>query len=160
MWSFAPHDIAVILRLFGEEPHEVSAFGARCYASRVALPSRPHDVTVLAMRFEEAAAHVHVSWLHPFKEQRLVVVGSKAMAVFDDVGKTLVLHGKSVEEDKLVDRDVWREDYSKEEPLHLECRAFSECVQERRQPLTDGDSALRVLRVLERAQESMKDQLA
>jgi predicted dehydrogenase len=82
LWSFAPHDIAIILRLLGETPFEVVACGGTYVSPNIA------DVTVTNLLFNNGVrAHVFVSWLHPFKEQRLVVVGSKKMASFDDVGK-------------------------------------------------------------------------
>ena len=154
LWSFAPHDIAIILRLLGELPQRVSATGGSYLQPGIA------DVTVTSLQFAGGQrAHIHVSWLHPFKEQRLVVVGSRKMASFDDVGKRLVLYDQRVE---------WRDDmalpirhegdlvpFADEEPLGNECRAFLEAVDSRRQPLTDGESGLRVLRVLEAAQLSL-----
>src|SRR5262249_3668151 len=80
LWSFAPHDISVILMLLGEMPQEVSAHGG-CY-----LHSDIYDVTVSTLNFQSGVrAHLFVSWLHPFKEQKLVVVGERQMAVFDDL---------------------------------------------------------------------------
>ena len=80
LWSFAPHDVAVILRLFGQTPVEVSACGGSYLTNGIA------DTTMSNMRFlNESRAHIFVSWLHPFKEQRLVVVGDKKMAIFNDV---------------------------------------------------------------------------
>ena len=92
LWSFAPHDIAVILRLVGGMPLQVVACGGSYLQPNVA------DVTVTNLLFENGArTHIHVSWLHPFKEQRLVVVGSRKMASFDDVEKKLVLYDQRVE---------------------------------------------------------------
>jgi predicted dehydrogenase len=104
-------------------------------------------------------AHIHVSWLHPFKEQRLVVIGSKRMASFDDVGKQLTVYDQRVE---------WREGepvpvkhegdmiaYAPSEPLRVECEAFLQAIATRHPPITDGVSGLRVLRVLQAAQRSL-----
>ena len=83
LWSFAPHDISVILLLLNELPIQVTATGGTYLQPNIA------DVTVSTMLFSAGArAHIFVSWLHPFKEQKLVIVGEKRMAVFDDVSKT------------------------------------------------------------------------
>jgi predicted dehydrogenase len=90
LWSFAPHDIAIILRLMGSLPFQVVACGGSYVQPNIA------DVTVTHMLFDNGVrAHIHVSWLHPFKEQRLVVIGSRKMASFDDVTKRLVLTGRA-----------------------------------------------------------------
>src|SRR5579863_1782102 len=82
-WSFAPHDISVILLLLKRLPIQVTATGGTYLQPNIA------DVTVSTMLFDRGVrAHVFVSWLHPYKEQRLVVVGERGMAVFDDVCKT------------------------------------------------------------------------
>ncbi len=92
LWSFAPHDIAIILRLMGSMPFQVAACGGSYVQPNIA------DVTVTHLLFDNGVrAHIYVSWLHPFKEQRLVVVGSKKMASFDDVTKRLVLYDQRVE---------------------------------------------------------------
>ncbi len=92
LWSFAPHDIAVILRLVGMMPFQVVATGGSYVQANIA------DVTVTQLLFDNGVrSHVFVSWLHPFKEQRLVVVGSKKMASFDDVAKKLVLYDQRVD---------------------------------------------------------------
>ena len=142
LWSFAPHDIAVILRLVRALPFQVSATGGAWLQPNVA------DVTVTQMRFDNGvSAHVFVSWLNPFKEQRLVIVGSHGMATFDDVRRELVLHDQAGAGTPI--------QYAADEPLRLECQAFVDAIASRRPPLTDGDSALRVLRVLEAAQRSL-----
>jgi predicted dehydrogenase len=154
LWSFAPHDIAVILRLLGTLPFEVIATGGQYLQPNIA------DVTVTNLLFDNGVrAHIHVSWLHPFKEQRLVVIGSHKMASFDDVNKQLVLYDQRVE---------WREGepvpvrhagdsvvYDGSEPLRNECEAFLAAIGSRRPPLADGSSGLRVLRVLQAAQRSL-----
>lgn len=154
LWSFAPHDIAVILRMVGEMPSTVSANGGNYVQPAIA------DMTVTNLLFpSNVRAHIHVSWLHPFKEQRLVVIGSKKMASFDDVAKKLVLYDQRVE---------WREgepipvkghgdaiEFAEDEPLRVECQAFLDAIQTRRRPLTDGESGIRVLRVLQAAQSSL-----
>ena len=92
LWSFAPHDLAVILRLLGTMPFQVSASGGAYVQANIA------DVTVTQLLFDSGvAAHIFVSWLNPFKEQRLVVIGSKKMATFDDIRRELVLHDQQVD---------------------------------------------------------------
>jgi predicted dehydrogenase len=154
LWSFAPHDIAVILRLTGSLPFEVVACGGNYVQPNVA------DVTVTNLLFDNGVrAHIYVSWLHPFKEQRLVIIGSKKMASFDDVSKQLVLYDQRVEwqEGHPVPLKGEGEDvtFSADEPLRLECQAFLQAMQTRTPPITDGHSGLRVLRVLQAAQRSL-----
>ena len=104
-------------------------------------------------------AHIHVSWLHPFKEQRLVVVGSQQMASFDDVAKRLVLYDQRVElkagEPVPIQGRGEEVAFASDEPLRLECQAFLDALHTRCAPVTDGPSGLRVLKVLQAAQRSL-----
>jgi len=155
LWSFAPHDIAVILRLMDDMPFEVTACGGSYLQ-----PNIP-DVTVTNMLFDNGVrAHIFVSWLHPFKEQRLVVIGSRKMASFDDVSKRLTLYDQHVEftnggAPTPVKGDGVEVTFDAGEPLRLECEAFLDAVATRVPPLTDGRSGLRVLKVLQLAQRSL-----
>ncbi len=154
LWSFAPHDIAVILRLIGSMPTEVVACGGAYVQPNIA------DVTVTQLLFDDGVrAHIHVSWLHPFKEQRLVVIGSRKMATFDDVAKELILHDQRVDMRDDMPVPIKGEGelvvYDRDEPLRLECLAFLEAMATGTQPLTDGVSGLRVLEVLSAAQQSL-----
>lgn len=155
LWSFAPHDIAVMLSIVGELPFQVSATGGSYLQ-----PNIP-DTTVTHLLFDDGVrGHIYVSWLHPFKEQRLVVIGSRRMAAFDDVGKRLVLYDQHVKvgEDGPVpvkEDQGRRIDYPEDEPLRLECEAFLEAVRTRESPLTDGQNGLDVLKVLQAAQRSL-----
>jgi len=154
LWSFAPHDVAIILRLMGSMPLQVVACGGAYVQPNIA------DVTVTNLLFDNGVrAHIHVSWLHPFKEQRLVVIGSRKMASFDDVSKQLVLYDQRVDVEKGQPVPVKGEGenvpFAADEPLRLECRAFLDAITSRRQPLTDGRSGLRVLEVLGAAQRSL-----
>lgn len=154
LWSFAPHDIAVILRLMGGLPFQVVACGGNYVQPNIA------DVTVTNLLFDNGVrGHIHVSWLHPFKEQRLVVIGARKMASFDDVHKKLVLYDQRVELQagqpipiKDGGEDV---NFAATEPLRAECQAFLQALDSRTPPLTDGQSGLRVLRVLQAAQRSL-----
>jgi len=156
LWSFAPHDIALILRLVGDWPRSVAATGGAYLQPEIA------DVTVTNIEFATGVrAHIFVSWLHPYKEQRLVVVGSKRMAVFDDVRP----EGKLMVYDQRVDfvdgepittkHEGAAEQIDTAEPLRRQCVEFLECIKTRRRPLTDGESGLRVLRVLDAAERSL-----
>jgi UDP-2-acetamido-3-amino-2,3-dideoxy-glucuronate N-acetyltransferase len=157
LWSFAPHDISVISSLVGSEPTMVSAAGGSYLQSGIV------DVTVTTLLFDEGIrAHIFVSWLHPYKEQKLVVIGDRKMAVFDDMAREgkLKIYDKGIE---------WRAGlpvprqtsettlfFEETEPLMRECEHFLTCVHERTQPLTGGESALRVLKILEASQTSLE----
>ena len=158
LWSFAPHDVAVILRLMGQSPTQVSATGGSYLTSGLA------DTTVSNLRFsDESRAHIFVSWLHPFKEQRLVVVGDEKMAIFNDVaayGEKLQLFPQRVEFDGnvpvLKKENVEFISHADIEPLHAECAHFLECLKSRNKPLTGAQSGIEVLKVLHACQESIE----
>jgi UDP-2-acetamido-3-amino-2,3-dideoxy-glucuronate N-acetyltransferase len=155
LWSFAPHDISAILALLSELPTSVACQGGSYVDREVA------DVTVSHFSFPSGVkAHVFVSWLHPFKEQRLVVVGSERMAVFDDTAsEKLVLYPHKVTwKDRLptaLKAECVAVPIDDGEPLAAECRHFLSCVETRERPRTDGDEGLRVLRCLEACQRSL-----
>lgn len=158
LWSFAPHDVAVILRLMGQAPVEVSACGGSYLTNGIA------DTTLSNLRFEnESRVHIFVSWLHPFKEQRLVVVGDKKMAIFNDIapfGEKLQLYPQNVEFDGpmpiLKKEDAEFVEHENTEPLREECNHFLDCIQSRNQPLTNAQSGIDVLRVLHACQQSIE----
>jgi predicted dehydrogenase len=163
LWSLAPHDISMIEYLLGDEPESVSARGG------IYLQSRIEDVVFVNLRFRSGvSAQIQVSWLDPRKERRLTIVGSQKMAEFDDVAPA----DKIKVYDKGFDRPPAFTEYEQflsirngqvrapqlemVEPLERECRHFIDCIAEGKRPLTDGHSALRVVRVLEAAQESLE----
>ena len=153
IWSFAPHDISMILSLTGQEPEVV-----RTESSCILQPDIADTATV-HMEFKSAVkAHVSVSWLHPFKEQKLVVVGQGGMAVFDDTkpwGEKLALYRHVVETTgglpSLEKAEVEYLEIPQSEPLRNECQHFLNVVSENFAPLTDGDEGLGVLKVLSAA---------
>jgi predicted dehydrogenase len=164
LWNFSPHDISSILYLLGKEPSDVSARG-QCYLQRDI-----EDVVFLTLNFNgKSMAHIHVSWLDPHKIRRITIVGSKKMAVFDDVETTekLRVYDKSAEQNTNYNSfaeyvtlrfgDVTIPHVKMEEPLRLECQHFLDCVRERKQPLSDGMDGLRVLKVLNAAQHSLRN---
>lgn len=156
LWSFAPHDISVILGLTGAEPERISCRGGAYLSENVA------DATLSVFNFPGGVrAHIFVSWLHPFKEQRLVVVGSEKMAVFEDTADDkLVVYPHRVEWKNNVPAAIKAEktvvEIATEEPLKNECAHFISCVEKRETPLTDGVEGLNVLRVLNTCQESLE----
>jgi len=156
LWSFAPHDISTILFLLGEMPVSTSARGGSYLTPGLA------DATVTTLEFRSGVrGHVFVSWLHPYKEQKLVVVGERSMAVFDDLSgdRKLVLLPHEVEwVDRLPVgrmREAEAVPIDNEEPLRLECKHFLECLESRQTPHTDGWEGLRTLTVLEASQTSL-----
>ena len=158
MWSFAPHDISMILSLVGTEPTEVDAKGSYHLHKTIA------DVTTMHLAFPAGEnAHVFVSWLHPFKEQKLVLVGSDAMAVFDDGqdwGKKLALYPHRFEWKDQVPvsarADATYVPVIEAEPLRQECQHFLDCVRSGARPRTDGREGVRVLSVLAKATKALR----
>ena len=162
LWSLAPHDISVILHLLGQEPDAVSARG-ECY-----LQPDIEDVVFANLHFADGKmAQLQLSWLDPHRIRRLTVVGSRKMVVFDDV--------ESAEKVRIYDKSAERPEYDSygesitlrfgdvviprlemAEPLKLECQHFADCVRNGQTPLSDGHDGLRVVRVLEAAQESLR----
>jgi len=157
LWSFAPHDISMILTLAGEEPEGVLATGGNYLHQRIA------DVTTTHLAFSSGLrAQVFVSWLHPFKEQKLVVVGDKKMAVFDDTRPwedKLLLYAHEIQWQDHVPvpakAEPERLEIPQDEPLRLECEHFLDAFVNGRTPLTDGREGVRVLKVLNAAQASL-----
>jgi len=159
MWSFAPHDVALCMRIVGGPPIEVTCRGAAFLSPDVA------DVTLMGLSFPGGTqAHVFVSWLHPFKEHRFVVVGDRQMAVFDDTApwpEKLVLYphqvdwvGGTVPMARKAARVAV--DLVPDEPLVAECRHFAHAISSGCRPLTDGEAALDVLRVLSAGDRSLR----
>lgn len=159
-WSFAPHDISMILALAGEGPSRIDTTGCSYLHPHIA------DVTTTHLGFDNGInAHIYVSWLHPIKEQKLVVVGDSGMAVFDDSQPwpsklTLFRHrvawrNGTPEPDKSAAAEpiVLEE----QEPLAEECRHFLESVQHGTKPRTDVHEGLAVLRVLSTAEAAMRN---
>jgi UDP-2-acetamido-3-amino-2,3-dideoxy-glucuronate N-acetyltransferase len=157
LWSFAPHDISMILYLLDEFPDQISAAGF-CH-----LQKDIEDVTISTFSFPSGVgSHIHVCWMNPFKEHRLVVIGDRKMAVFED----------SLSEEKLRIFDCNFEWINRvplpckgetavisidvAEPLKMECRHFLQCIQTRQRPRSDGHEGLRTLKVLQQCYDSMK----
>jgi predicted dehydrogenase len=158
LWSFAPHDIAVILRLVGESPIQVTCSGGSYVTPNLA------DVTISCLQFATGLrAHIFVSWLNPFKEQKLVVVGDRRMAVFNDTApaeQKLVLYDQRVDLENrqpvLQKGEMQPIPLDGGEPLRRECEHFLDCVRTGERPLSDAASGLAVLRVLQGCQVSLQ----
>jgi len=154
LWSFAPHDIAVILRLVGSDPIQVVCTGGSYVTPNIA------DVTVSQFLFDSGVrAHVFVSWLHPFKEQKLVVVGSEKMASFCDITKELTLYDQRVDwnggQPVPVRGEGTKVEFGSEMPLDEECLHFVDAARRGVNPRTDGRNGVRVLSMLHAAQRSL-----
>jgi acetyltransferase-like isoleucine patch superfamily enzyme len=157
LWSFAPHDLSMILALVGEDPSEVSATGSNYLRRDVA------DVTVTHLSFPRGVdAHIYVSWLHPIKEQKLVVAGDRGMALFDDSAswdRKLIIYRHRVDwqNGRAITLKGQGEPQPLEpnEPLLEELQAFKLAIEGKRPPVTDGWEGLRVLRVLDAAERSI-----
>ena len=162
LWSLTSHDISVVMYLLGKRPDSVSATGAAYLRKKV------EDVVFVNLNFKESAmAHIHASWLDPHKIRQFTVVGSRKMAVFDDMGgsEKLKIYDKGV--DKTHDENLYEAfltirsgdiavpTIEMEEPLKLECQAFLDAVKHRRQPLASVENGIEVLEVLEAAQRSL-----
>lgn len=156
LWNVAPHDFAVMLRITGWMPTEVN-----CFAS-YSLGTPRADFAIAMLRFPDGIdAHVFAGWLHPTKEQRLVAVGDRGTAVFDDaapLAQKLMFYDQHVDfvdgQPQLFKGNAHAEPLRADEPLRLECAAFLESIASRRPPLSDGRSGLRVLAVLEACRRS------
>ncbi len=164
LWSFAPHDISVMLYLIDGMPNLISASGQSYLNPGV------EDVAFFTLHFPGGAmGHGQVSWLDPHKIRKITVVGSKKMVVFDDMESTekIKLYDKGVDAPPSYDSygdyqtlrigDIVIPRIRMAEPLKNECQHFLDCIQKGRRPLADGQEGLKVLRVLEAAQESLKN---
>lgn len=162
LWSFGPHDLSMIDLLVGRQPRSVVARG------QCVLQPGVEDVVFLTLRYATGElAHIHLSWLSPRKERRLTLVCSQKMAEFDDVGSdTLRIFDKGYDRPPtfteyaqyLTVRDgaVYMPQILMQEPLRLQMHHFLDCIRQRRRPLTDIDSGVRVTAVLAAAQRSLE----
>lgn len=157
LWSFAPHDISIIQYFTGNYPTEVYCHGADFLQNNI------EDTTLTYLRYPgNIHAHIYVSWLHPFKEQRLVVVGSKGMYAFEDTAKDdkLKFYSKGFKSVngsfEKIDGDAEIVALENTNPLHEEQIHFFNSILNDTDPLTNGIHALEVLRILESAQKGLE----
>jgi predicted dehydrogenase len=166
LWDLAPHDISILRYIMGAEPVTVCAQGTCCVHEGV------EDIVYTMLRFPgNVLAHMRLSWLDPRKTRQITVVGSEKMVIYDDVAalEKIKIYDKRV---KAIPHNETFGDFSfayhygdlviphiqHKEPLRVECQHFLECIVEGKQPLSDGYSGLRVVKILEAAQISLQDQ--
>jgi predicted dehydrogenase len=160
LWSFGPHDLSMIDYLLERQPDSVTARG------QCVLQPGIEDVVFLTLRYASGEmAHLHLSWLNPRKERRLTLVCSKKMVEFDDVAlEKLRIHDRGFEPAPFTrfsefltirDGDVFIPTVPMEEPLMLEIQHFLDCIERRRKPITDLESGLRVVSILDAATQSL-----
>jgi predicted dehydrogenase len=163
LWSLTSHDISVATYLLDKEPIEVQATGSSYIREHI------QDVVFVNIKFKSGVlAHIHASWLDPHKIRKFTIVGSKKMAIFDDM--------ESSEKIRIYDKGFdWRKDNGSYEtfltlregdihvprvemvePLRLECQHFIDCINKKQKPFTGGQNGLEVLRVLDAAQKSLE----
>lgn len=158
LWSFAPHDISIFQYFIGELPEEIESKGG------IFLQPKIHDTTMTLLKYpNNIVAHIFVSWLHPFKEQRLVVIGSKGMLSFEDSSKEkeLLYYEKGI--DWVQGEPVKREGptevipYDNTMPLTEEIRYFVEHLDGRPIEISNGQNGMDVLEILEQATHSLME---
>jgi predicted dehydrogenase len=162
LWDLAPHDLSIMDYVLGRQPTAVTAVG-------VEHINGIKDVAYLAVHFDsELMAHFHVNWLAPVKIRRILIGGSKKMIVYDDMepSEKVKVYDKGVEVttregiySTLVQYrtgDMFAPRLDTSEALSLLAREFVDAVQSNRSPLTDGQSGLRIVRILEAAERSLK----
>ena len=158
LWFFAPHDVSMILALVGQLPLEALGVAANYVTDGVS------DVTVSHLFFNGGIqAHIFVSWLHPYKDHRLVVVGDRGMIVFNDsvpgtdklilYPHTATWEGDLPIANKAQGRPI---QYADSEPLRVECQHFLDCLVQGNRPTSDWQEAERVLRVLGACEASIQ----
>ena len=164
IWDLAPHDISIMLYLLGDAPVSVCAQGNCCVQEGI------EDVAYMTMRFPgNVMGHIRLSWLDPCKTRRITVVGSKKMVIYDDVEpqEKIKVYDKRVNAIRHTDTfgefhfayhygDIVSPYFRFEEPLRVECNHFLECIAEGKVPQTDGYNGMRVVRIVESAQQSLK----
>ncbi len=165
VWDLAPHDVSILRYLLGADPISVSTHGSSCVQEGI------EDVAYTTLTFpNNVLAHIRSSWLDPSKQRRITVVGSKKMVIYDDVEplEKIKIYDKGVKAIRHTDTfgefsfayhygDVVIPYIRFEEPLRVQCQHFLDCINEGRQPQTDGLNGMRVVQVVEAAQRSMKN---
>jgi predicted dehydrogenase len=163
IWDLAPHDLSILLYILDMDPISVSARGAAYVQPGI------HDIAYVNVGFPgHIMAGIQVSWLDPCKIRRITVVGSKKMLVYDDIepDEKIKIYDKGVDKPPYSDTfEQFRLSYRYgevtsprvpgDEPLHLECAHFIDCIREGKTPRSSGEVGLKVVRILEKAQASL-----
>lgn len=160
IWDLAPHDISILLYVFGKKPEQIKV------QAHAHLQSHIEDIAHLYLGFADGmTAHIHVSWLHPCKIRRVTIIGDARMAVYDDTNPVEMLRiynkGAQVDADPVVSYrfgEVTIPHIDWMEPLRLECEDFANAIRSGKQPRAHGGVGLDVVRVLARAQEILENQ--
>jgi predicted dehydrogenase len=163
IWDLAPHDLSIVDYLLGRMPLSVAAFGG-VHANR-----EIEDVAYLNLDFGNGLiANFHVNWLSPVKVRSMILGGSEQSLIYNDLdtGERIKVYNRGInlvaDEQKsevLVKYrigEMWSPNVSHDEPLSIAAADFVRCIRERSRPLADGESGLRVVRILEAAQRSVK----
>jgi predicted dehydrogenase len=165
IWDLAPHDLSIMLYLTGQLPLAISAHGLDC------VFDNNYDVAYMNLEFpENIMAHIHVSWLDPCKVRRVTVVGSKKMAVYNDIEslEKIKIYDKGVEEPNYTNGfgefqlsyrygDILIPNIRQVEPLKVECQHFLQCITDHIKPFSSGEDGLNVVKILEAAQKSLSN---
>ncbi len=163
VWDLAPHDISILRYLLDADPVSVNTHGSSCVQEGI------EDIAYTSLTFpNNVLAHIRSSWLDPSKQRRITVVGSKKMAIYDDVEplEKVKIYDKGVKAIRHTDTfgefsfayhygDVVIPYIRFEEPLRVQTQHFLDCIRDGRQPQTDGHNGLRVVQVVEAAQQSL-----
>ncbi len=167
LWNLAPHDISIILYWLDEIPNKVSAKGLTYLQDGI------EDAVFMDLDFPSGrAAHIHVSWLHPNKTRQMIIVGSRKMLIYDDVSTDakITIYDKGIDKKQILrdlpdiesfgqfqvmhrigDIHIPKIDFK--EPLRMECQHFTDCIINGETPVTDGQSGLSVVKILDEAQQ-------
>jgi len=165
VWDLAPHDLSIVDYLLGRAPRSVSAFGSVHAANDL------EDVAYLTLDFGDGLiASIHVNWLSPVKIRHMMICGSEQSLLYNDLDASerikVYNRGINVTSDETRRQllisyrsgDVWSPHISMEEPLGRMARHFAACVKDGQTPVTDGQAGLRVVKILNAAQQSIKAQ--
>ena len=168
VWDLAPHDLSIMDFLIGRLPKSLSAFGT-CHADS---RNEIEDIAHLNLDFGDGlVASFHVNWLSPVKVRHFILGGSRKSLLYNDLepAERIKVYDKgiTINHDPEARRgvligyrtgDVWSPHLDGQEPLQTMVRHFAECIRDGKRPLTDGEAGLRVVRILEAAQRSIKAQ--
>ena len=164
IWDLVPHDISILLYILEKEPSKVNAQGKAHYFENI------EDVATATLHFDNGEiAFIHASWLDPYKVRKMTIVGSKKMLVYDDThpNEKIKIFDKGIDAPPHYDTygefqfsyrygDIYSPRIDDHEPVKIECEHFLECIRDGKTPKSDGNSGLRVVKILEAISASMK----
>ena len=156
-WSFAPHDVSVVLHLLDNPQLEkINAKG-----QAIIQPGIEDNIHVDLTFQDNQTAHIHCSWYHPLLERNTIVIAEKQMLVYDEVEQTVTVYDKKIDRTTLknIDEGSTTIDIAAAEPLKLECEHFLHCLKTRTKPISDGWNGVAVVEILEQAQNALKSPL-